>query len=592
MAGERHTRDDVEGFLDHEFRQVWAVDRETGEYHYLEAGTAADHRKTAKTDWKCPVPGCDGRINTRGGSRRDHFYHLDDVDHAPESEFHLSAKAMLTTWASGKYPTCTVREEPTLKLADYDVIRRPDVLVTGGSRPVALEVEYKAFSEEGWAAKQSDFERIEHTCAWLIGHQRIVRATLPAGEHGPSVKTTPLMRAMGSRGMHVFAINPVARKIATLSGDPAFRTLLSQHQRVAWLWIHDLDDCALDATTGLATPGTRRITAAIEARDQQARAERERLQRQAAHDRKQAELRGARAAQSRADRLRREQRYRQAEQAREETWNASPLRAAMLKRWGYLPPEIVEPINMPRPIYVHRSQWQAMLYEQFVYSAREPFTVADVDAYFLSQRMPSADRSYRIPRYECFLQRLADDGLMDVSATDGHLVYTPFGHDFNDIADRTTHRPCPAARPTGPNPVAVDEPPVQQPVEEGWPQRALLDRWERSPERAKIFSLFGHLPEFIAWKAMTLEERQIEGVLPAHWHARLFLDHLHARPIGHPVVRHEVISSLQRQGLCSSADADVTAVHAYLHNLRQRGLLNDDEDEYTVGIEVAVGAKL
>ena len=84
-------------FLNREFRQVWAVHRETGERVFLARGQADAVRAVAKKEWRCPVPGCVTEISTRGKSRRDHFFHVNGgAGHSDgESEWHLQAKAMV-----------------------------------------------------------------------------------------------------------------------------------------------------------------------------------------------------------------------------------------------------------------------------------------------------------------------------------------------------------------------------------------------------------------------------------------------------------------------------------------------------------------
>lgn len=297
MVGQRHAHENTARFLDREFRQVWAVDRVTGGYHYLPDGMADQYRERAKVEWTCPVPGCDGPITTKGRTRRAHFAHLIATQHPGESEVHLAAKGMLKSWAEDRYPDYDVREEVRLKVDQFDANRQPDVLVTGSGRPIALEVEYKAFDPTLWSLKQDDLERIGVTTAWLIGHHRLRAVPDAVGPHGVAVRTTPLMRAIGARGLHVFAINPMTREVATLAGDRDFATKIHADTRYAWLWVHSLDDCEIDPTTGLATPGTRLIEAGIsaEAARKAAEDERRREARERMYERLRREAEAARA---------------------------------------------------------------------------------------------------------------------------------------------------------------------------------------------------------------------------------------------------------------------------------------------------------
>lgn len=187
----------LRAFLDGETRQVWARDRASGDPVFIEEGTAATVRSRAKAEWECIVPGCDSPISTRGGTRRDHFFHLTAVDHPGESLNHLAAKAMLAQWATG----CTVgravvKEEQTVK--NLDIYRRPDVLITrnGDGHRLALEVEYKWFSAEDWQRKQDDFDREGIACAWLLGHTGIsVDANAAKYNRGNPVRA--LLRSRG-----------------------------------------------------------------------------------------------------------------------------------------------------------------------------------------------------------------------------------------------------------------------------------------------------------------------------------------------------------------------------------------------------------
>jgi hypothetical protein len=78
VTGRRHGSQAVNAFLNQEVAQVWALDRETAEPRFLDRGEADAVRAVAKERWRCPVPGCEGPISTRGGSRRDHFFHVEE----------------------------------------------------------------------------------------------------------------------------------------------------------------------------------------------------------------------------------------------------------------------------------------------------------------------------------------------------------------------------------------------------------------------------------------------------------------------------------------------------------------------------------
>ena len=188
MATDKHER--VEAFLASDPRQVWAVDRATGEPFYLPEGQAAPLRDFTKKTLKCPHPDCAVVISTKGGFYRDHFFHPSGTPHetSRESESHLAGKAMVTQWARTRVPSgAVVREEQSIKDPVTQALRRPDVLVTGTTgRRVAYEIEYKNWAIESWRRKQADLDRNHIACAWLVGHTRVV----PAPDHGQRSSTT------------------------------------------------------------------------------------------------------------------------------------------------------------------------------------------------------------------------------------------------------------------------------------------------------------------------------------------------------------------------------------------------------------------
>ncbi|MFE7506435.1 competence protein CoiA family protein [Promicromonospora sp. NPDC057488] len=184
----------VAAFLDHETRQVWARHRITGEPVFVAPGAAAEVRKTARAEWTCLFPGCEEVISTRGGSKRDHFFHVTAVEHSggPEGANHLASKAMLAQWAVREaHGGADVAEEQSIKNVELELNRRPDVLVTWSTgQRLALEVEYKHFPAELWAAKQTDLDRDEVTHARAAGSEACIR--------GPAAGTRANARSGGS----------------------------------------------------------------------------------------------------------------------------------------------------------------------------------------------------------------------------------------------------------------------------------------------------------------------------------------------------------------------------------------------------------
>lgn len=292
-------------FLSGESRQVWALRRDSGEPFYLEVGQAAAQRAFAKEHLRCPYPGCEAPISTRGGSKRDHFFHVSTTPHETgrESEFHLAAKAMLAQWLRERLPEgATAREEQTVKDPKTSIHRRPDVLATGRTgRQMAFEIEYKPWAIEGWEAKQVDLDAVGLPCLWLFGHTRV---RPPRHSYGAEneVVVPALIAAVAQRGLPVLLVNPVTREIGTLTNRAA-TALYDGSESLAWLQVAALDECSFSSIMGIRTPAMLPI--------EEAARERARIE---------------------ADRDGQRRSW-------EAAWLASPARAACLERWAEVPEE-------------------------------------------------------------------------------------------------------------------------------------------------------------------------------------------------------------------------------------------------------------
>jgi hypothetical protein len=301
----RHDKFVIAEFLDAEYRQVWAVDRHTGEPHYLPEGEAVLWREVAKREWRCPYPDCTGQITTVGPhERRHHFRHNAPFPHGSdrESEFHLQAKAMLAAWARDQFnteedttnPAGLVREEETLKVPHTRVHRRADVMATfPDEKRVAFEVEYKPYPVADWQAKQAEYESQHVTTTWLFGHlgrylsQPSPPPEWPEHEVYRTVHIKALPRVVGAHGLPVLHINPVHRMIGTVvvSGideaddpkwwKPAHTPFVGarfprEDDHVGELQVDLLNDCRLDPALGLVTPTMDRVLAEVADREQRA----------------------------------------------------------------------------------------------------------------------------------------------------------------------------------------------------------------------------------------------------------------------------------------------------------------------------------
>jgi hypothetical protein len=350
----------IRQFLNGESRQVWAVHRETDEPFFLPEGQAEALRAFTKSSLRCPHPDCTVTISTRGGSKRDHFFHVNSPPHETgrESEFHLASKAMLSAWLAPRLPEgATVREEETVKDPATHLLRRADVMVTGRSgRQVAYEVEYKSFAVEAWLAKQTDYGAKHIACAWLIGHSRVRLATGPSylvGLGETAVRVPELAAAIARAGQPLLVINPVTRQIGTLAGDSGFTRPFTGAETLAWLAVERLEDCTFEARRGIVTPTMRRLDGFGAERQKRAAEEAEKARQIEA---------ATRAQESFRERRKRTQKA---------AWQASPVFRAFQERWADVPPEIAADSLASEYINADPAHWHGVLYEELLHGREQ-----------------------------------------------------------------------------------------------------------------------------------------------------------------------------------------------------------------------------
>jgi hypothetical protein len=373
MSGKHHERSAIAAFLDADFRQVWAVDRATGNPRFLPEGEAVALRPIAKAEWRCPVPDCGVQITTVGGSsRRHHFKHVGRSPHASdgESEFHLGAKAMLAEWARERVPEgALVREEHSVKHPATRQQRIADVMVTWpDGRLTAFEVEYKNYAPEDWATKQADYDAHDPApvpCVWVFGHTKIKRpraGSYDADDDPRNVRLPLLGQRWLAAGRPVLAVNPVTREVGTLlaqfsrDGHPRYPGATDTLGR---LHVDPLDACALDPERGIVTPTMRLVDAAEERREE--------LRRRAAEDarkRLEAECKRQEAA------ARKRQYYEELRQQQLEVWESSALHAVLQRRWPDMPHllGLLSTDDLDQSgVWANPTHWRAVLYEELIH---------------------------------------------------------------------------------------------------------------------------------------------------------------------------------------------------------------------------------
>jgi hypothetical protein len=294
----RHAAADLAEFASGEAAQVVARDLRDGRLVFLPRGSADEVRPVAVEHYACPVPGCDAPqpISTRGGSRRDHFWHRRPHAHPGglESLHHFQAKHLVAEWAREAARSSGVAVVVNEEQWSPDVRRRPDVLATWpNGRRVAFEVEYKSFPVAAWRAKDDAYRAAGITPVWLFGHapERYLKPERRQGRERPEgepglFRLTALTASAAQRGAPVLFINPVLAKVGTLwdAGErledvraegPYWAVQRSRRVGVPIairpdptasfdLALDALADCLLDPQLGLVTPTTRAIATEAE----------------------------------------------------------------------------------------------------------------------------------------------------------------------------------------------------------------------------------------------------------------------------------------------------------------------------------------
>jgi hypothetical protein len=580
MTTRAHDRSELAAFLYGETRQVWARNKLTGDPVFIEEGTAGAVRETARRDWACIVPGCEASISTRGGSKRDHFFHLGDFSHPGglETLNHLAAKAMLAQWAMAQVGgQGVVHEEQTIKNG-LDLYRRPDVLATWcDGRRVALEVEYKSFSEQDWAAKQRDLDREGVRCSWLLGHTKITAADPDTDTR--MVRVPLLGRALAESGHYVFVVNPITRRIGTLAGDSDLEYRWRGDWSRAWLSLDDLADCELDTDRGIVTPTMRRIddaeTARVRVREQRAREE----QRREA------------AARESADR------WARISQANLAAWETSTLRTTLEHRWHRIPDVLAKDGPSPYGIHALPVHWHAVVYEALVQTRGPGYRFGPDDCWkALSDARIKTNwtASVRYRSLVPFLEALTREDVLermskyrwkviatldDVAERAEREAHTRREHTERERRQRSERERAEQAKRRAEE--AAEATRREQLIAErrqyGRDQEAA---WQASELRSRLLARYGDIPRCIVWPNTLGTE--VIAVAPAQWRAVICAGLVEDAPAGTDITLDDVKALMHACGIpFAGADEDVDQVIAeYLENLRQRGILQPGSDGF------------
>ncbi|MDT5024094.1 MAG: hypothetical protein QOE61_520 [Micromonosporaceae bacterium] len=562
---------------------MWARHRRTGEPVYLEEGTADRVREQAKTELACIVPDCHAPISTRGGNKRDHFFHLTPGpghEGTTESLNHLAGKAMLAQWARQQAPSADVVEEQTVKNHLHDLHRRPDVLVslrTPVEARIALEVEYKSLTARDWQAKQDDLDAEGIVCTWLIGHTRL-RPFDPTNEPSPessaAVYVPPLGVTLAAAGRHVLVINPVTRQVGTLAGDPAFTSRIGLHG-IAWLVLSSIDDCRLDPVHGLVTPAMHQIDQAVQRRERK--------------------LREAKRTEAE-----RHERWSHIQDENRRAWDTSLLRETMLDRWGTIPALLSDPGRYPYGIHSEPAHWHAQLYEVRVHQqpAGYVFTVDDCwEA--LRGFNTNWDPKVRFRSLISFLESMEHANLI---VRDGKYRWRTLA-DIDTVNERRRQAERERTQRKQANAEAKRAIREQRTRETADLERRLIEERERSHHAAveseqawltsgihrTVVDRFGGVPKCISWPGVYGAE--FIGVHRTQWRAHICMELIADAPAGTEVSAVDGQAVLAKHGipLLGTTDEVHAAIYEYLVNLRQRGILRAVDGDDTMFVTASTG---
>ncbi len=181
----------------------------------IELGQAPELRADCRAGHLvCPIPGCASpAYSARGGSRRDHFFHLSIPagGHGSESWFHYVGKRIIAGWLTERYPEARV----VVDAEKVESGQLPDVLaVFPDGRRFAFEIQYAALSMEEWAVRSLRYWDQQIVDVWLFGHRP---PHFRSERLFPElIALPPLQAAMERAGRRIYWINPDDQTVASL----------------------------------------------------------------------------------------------------------------------------------------------------------------------------------------------------------------------------------------------------------------------------------------------------------------------------------------------------------------------------------------
>lgn len=252
-----------------------AADDAPGEPTFMAAGDGERFRAdTAAGKYRCVVPDCSGLLRVKAGRvNRHHWAHrvAPVPAHAPESLWHLNAKAAIRDFVRRRHPDATILVDERYTPAG----NRPDVWASTQAFNIAFEVQISALDGREFHRRDDRYGEDLITAVWLFAHlhpPKLPGARSAQPEVARAVRLRDVHRQLASLGRPVRWLNPDERKVATAfvvderqlderagelwAGRPP-RISCTRHptggDAKALIFLDDLDECTLDAE-GLHAP--------------------------------------------------------------------------------------------------------------------------------------------------------------------------------------------------------------------------------------------------------------------------------------------------------------------------------------------------
>lgn len=594
VTAPRHPRPGLGEFLTDDPRQVWARGAR-GEPVFMAEGAAEVLREQVKTRWRCPTPGCTVPLTSVGGSRRHHWKHDGPAAHTSsgESRNHLQAKAMLAFWAARQDPRCVVVEEQaTTKDPATSRSRRADVMVTWPQgRRVAFEVEYKPYPVEAWALKQGDYDTHPDGpigCVWLLGHTKFTR--VQSGAYGTGtdlVRISLLGQRILATGRPLLVVNPSLRLVGTVVSaytDTIGPRRVDASDSDGRIQLDPLDACRLDPIRGMVTPTMDEVDRAEVDRHSRRKADAIKRRDDALRKRTALETRDALVA------------------SLQEAWETSEIRNRLLTRWGTVHDLIAKDLGFSEGVWAHPAHWHAAIYEELLHDkpAGTRFTFNDItralDRHSINTR---TDRRRMFAAVMGFLERLAKAQVVTIHrSNDGRVThFAATGHNIEDPAQMEKQRAAAASakfaaelaewrrlaelernqraaeRRRETHFVDVERARLDQQIAAEASAEQREAAWESSPAHQTLVDCFGSIPPAISWPGTLAHLAPVSATKP-HWHALIYLAHIHHQP-GNQFTTRDAFDTLEAAQLDfpHGHPAAFQEVQHYLEHLPQRGIL-------------------